>query len=140
MATEAQPAEPGETHAGPLGIAVFPNAPQAPGDARRWVRALLPSLAELDRDTVDVLVSELVTNAHLHTEADEIWVEVTHVGNADDERVRVEVTDDGSGEWGESAADREGGRGLELVEMLSTRWGADHVGVTRVWFELKIAG
>ncbi len=122
-----------------LGYAMFPSADQAPGDARRWAHNLLSWLDEATLFNVDVMVSELVTNAFLHTEAAEIWVEITHIGGV----LRVGVTDDGSGEWDEPGVGREGGRGLELVKRLSDRWGAEGVncvGATQVWFELKTAG
>lgn len=122
-----------------LGYAMFPSTKRAPGDARRWAHELLGWLDESALFNVDVMVSELVTNAFLHTEAAEIWVELTHIEGV----LRVGVTDDGSGEWGEPGAGREGGRGLELVELLSDCWcaeGVNCVGATQVWFELKVAG
>ncbi len=121
-----------------LGYAMFLSTAQAPGDARRWARKLLGPLEEAVLDSVDVMVSELVTNVFLHTEATEIWVEVTQIQNV----LRVKVTDDGSGEWGESGPGREGGRGLGLVDLLSDCWGTEgvnRVGATQVWFELKVA-
>jgi two-component sensor histidine kinase len=136
MTPEAQPARSGETPAGHLGYAMFPSSDQAPGDARRWAHELLAWLDESALFSADVMVSELATNAFLHTTSPEIWVEITHIESL----LRVEVADDGSGDWDEESAEREGGRGLELVKLLSTRWGVNHADVTRVWFEMKTAG
>jgi hypothetical protein len=52
--------------------------------------------------------------------------------------VRVEVTDTGSGFDGlaRSPAGSSGGYGLYLVNKAAARWGHDHRGGMRVWFEL----
>ena len=139
MAPEAQPAAPGATHAGHLGTAAFPRAPQSAGDARRWMRKLLGLLGEDDLDNVVILVSELVTNAVTHTEerdSAKVSVNVTY----NDAVLKVEVTDDGSGEWGIPQLGRDGGRGLAIVEKLSDLYGVTHSGDTTVWFELKTTG
>jgi serine/threonine-protein kinase RsbW len=56
-------------------------------------------------------------------------------------RVRVEVTDPGSGfskpRVGPPAPDALGGRGLLIVDRLATRWGVSSGSPTRVWFELE---
>ncbi|ROP43925.1 histidine kinase-like protein [Pseudokineococcus lusitanus] len=95
-------------------------------------------------DTVLLLFSELVTNAVRHGEPP---VQV-HAG-VDDGVFRVEV-DDGSDvpvAPQEPDVDDVGGRGLQLVEMLSTAWGSRR-STTRpagrrpgkcVWFELALA-
>ena len=52
--------------------------------------------------------------------------------------LRGEVVDEGAGferEVRERGAQEIGGRGLLLVEALSSRWGI-HEGTTHVWFEL----
>jgi hypothetical protein len=68
-----------------------------------------------------------------------VQVAVTRVNGAS---LRVEVSDDGGGLplIGAQRADAESGRGMAMVEMLSSRWGTDldvgPLGKT-VWFELS---
>jgi anti-sigma regulatory factor (Ser/Thr protein kinase) len=137
MGTEAQPAEPTRETCGLLGFATFPPTPASAPQARRWVHSLLPWLQPGTVYDVDVLVSELVGNAILHTnQAGVIHVDVTH----NDDVLRVEVTDNGSGDWGPTAG-HEGGRGLAIVEQLSDGWGITHgKDATTVGFEFKTAG
>lgn len=136
MEAEAQHAAPAETLPGHLGLAEFPCTPQSVGDARRWVRDLLGWLSEDDLDNVTVIVSELVTNAVTHTNSAKVSVAVTYI----DAVLRVEVTDDGSGEWGIPQVGRDGGRGLAIVEELSDRYAVKRSGDTTVWVEMKTAG
>lgn len=87
-------------------------------------------------EVVGLLVSELVTNAVLHARSD-IDVVLTHPGN----RIRVEVSDGSAGQpiVRRYTGDSMTGRGLALVEELSTQWGvnSDPPGKT-VWFELAV--
>lgn len=81
-----------------------------------------------------LLVSELVTNAAIHA-GSRIRVTV-HV---DTHWVRVEVQDEGSGQpvRRSATAGQLKGRGLAVVERLSTDWGTDrHKGHKTVWFEI----
>jgi anti-sigma regulatory factor (Ser/Thr protein kinase) len=91
------------------------------------------------RETVVLLVSELVSNAVQHggphgpDSSLGLMIE-QHSGG-----VRVEVTDAGSGDPcpGGGAIDRPSGRGLFLVEALASRWGFNRMAVGKtVWFEL----
>lgn len=88
-------------------------------------------------DTVALLVSEIATNALVHGSG-EVRVSVW----ASPGVVRVEVDDDGAGlpVRRQADPDAEGGRGLALVEALSTGWGVQpgETGKT-VWFELDAA-
>jgi serine/threonine-protein kinase RsbW len=81
-----------------------------------------------------LLVSELVTNATVHAESK---VRVTvHV---DSHWVRVEVDDEGPGAARRRrlTSNRLQGRGLAVVDRLSTDWGTDrHQGHKTVWFEI----
>ncbi|MGH3310019.1 MAG: ATP-binding SpoIIE family protein phosphatase [Streptomyces sp.] len=88
-------------------------------------------------DTAELLVSELVTNALRHGAGDirirllldrTLVCEVWDAGLVQPRRRRAHVTD-------------EGGRGLQLVGLLSTGWGSrrTHRGKT-VWFELARPG
>ncbi|MDQ1694859.1 MAG: hypothetical protein QOJ03_212, partial [Frankiaceae bacterium] len=88
-------------------------------------------------DAATLLVSELVTNGVRHAGTG-LRVTLTRLA---DNRVRVAVTDRAPNvavRVRQSGEDSEGGRGLFLVEHLSTGWGsvADGEGKT-VWFELK---
>lgn len=103
----------------------------APSLARRFVRSL--DLGD-DCPVVELLVSELVTNAVTHARSD---TKVT-IGS-DVELLRVTVSDSCSATPHLRQADETGGRGLRLVDELSTRWGSDPVSGDgkRVWFELR---
>jgi anti-sigma regulatory factor (Ser/Thr protein kinase) len=84
---------------------------------------------------MQVLVSELVTNALVHG-AGPIGVRL----DDDGERVRLEVTDDNGTPTAPHLVDddRVGGWGLQLVDRLADRWGAEHEHhTTRVWTEMR---
>lgn len=88
--------------------------------------------------TLTLLVSELVSNAVVHSNApagSEVLL-CLHVLAKD--TVRVEVIDQGSG-FRPVPRDPEqhgGGYGLYLVEKQAAQWGVDERGGTRVWFEM----
>lgn len=114
--------------------------PRAVGAARRGLRAQLTAWG-LDDDTVDTAVlslSELVTNAVIHTGAPAEVRAVLEGGV-----LTVVVRDRGSHRGarptdpGHDDPLRVHGRGLQLVAALSSRWGSelDAVGTT-VWFVL----
>ncbi len=125
--------------------------PTEVGRARRWARARLAgsgvdadeSLAE----TLILLISELVTNAVVHTGCPAVLcmllprrcpAGVAHEAGS----VRVEVADASSRAPRRRLAEGEdtGGRGLELVSGLADRWGWEHEpGGKRVWCELDTA-
>jgi len=109
--------------------------PRSSAAARRFVEAKLQrwDCGEL-LDTVNLLVSELVTNSVLHAEsAADIAVFLKP------DSVRIEVSDTGQdfpelhGPSGQATS----GRGVALVEMLSSAWGVEPTteGKT-VWFEV----
>jgi serine/threonine-protein kinase RsbW len=90
-------------------------------------------------DTAQLLVSELVTNAVLHTDSSRVCCVLSAGGS----RLRVEVRDDGSGTdvplpcW--ATPEDEQGRGLLLVDTFAEEWGVDRAGPGSgcvVWFEL----
>ena len=81
-----------------------------------------------------LLVSELVTNAAVHARS---GVRITVYVDA--HWVRVEVEDEGAGEpvIGTLTPDQVKGRGLAVVDRLSTDWGTDlHDDHKVVWFEI----
>jgi Histidine kinase-like ATPase domain len=87
------------------------------------------------RDDVELLLTELITNAIIHART-EIEVRVKARGAG----VRVEVIDGNptmpvAGTLAPAALS---GRGLTLVQSMSTRWGAHHnaAGGKTVWFEV----
>lgn len=73
-----------------------------------------------------LLVSELTTNAVLHTDSDHVLCGLTLTG--DERRLRIELHDDGRTPVRPPehrvGPDEEGGRGLFLVEQLADRWGS----------------
>jgi anti-sigma regulatory factor (Ser/Thr protein kinase) len=94
----------------------------------------------LDRaalDTAKLLVTELVNNAVVHGEGT-----ITFRASLDDDRLHVEVIDEGSG-FERAVRDSDlaqiGGWGLHLVEAESDRWGV-HEGPTHVWVEIEQPG
>jgi hypothetical protein len=133
--------------AGPLGPAAerrfrFELAahPGSPAQARRLTRARLTgwSVCEDTCDSAALVVSELVTNAIVHTASTHIVCEL-HDG---DDLVRIAVRDEGCAPGQPHAAGRtrpeeEHGRGLLLVDALCHAWGAhEHGPGLLVWAEL----
>jgi DNA-binding NarL/FixJ family response regulator len=112
----------------------LPAASSSPRRARAWVRDLLGADDAELVSSVELLVSELVTNAVVHAEsAPRIEVHVARQG------VRVAVRDDDPSlpRPRDPDAGRPGGRGLRLVESISNRWGAEPTnGGKVVWFEI----
>ncbi len=121
---------------------VFPGRPDQVRHARKFVARTLDPCPITD--TAVLLASELVTNALTHTRSAAhgtfqmiIWAGCT--------TAYIAVIDDGShttpAAHRHTTADlSESGRGLELVNLLATRWGhyGNHNGTTRtlVWFRL----
>ncbi|MFE7512450.1 SpoIIE family protein phosphatase [Streptomyces sp. NPDC057540] len=114
----------------------LPREPRSVGRARELARAQLAAW-DLDAlvDTVELLVSELVTNALRYGEGEirlrllrdrTLVCEVWDAGLVQPRRRRARDTD-------------EGGRGLQLVGLLSSSWGSRRTprGKT-VWFELGL--
>ena len=88
--------------------------------------------------TLTLLVSELVTNAVLYTDAPPGRKIILAAGPLGEAAVRVEITDHGSG-FTPTPRDPSrlgGGYGLYLVETQSDRWGVDCENGTCVWFEM----
>jgi anti-sigma regulatory factor (Ser/Thr protein kinase) len=88
-------------------------------------------------DTVRLLMSELVNNAVLHGQG-----QITMKAQADSRQIRVDVIDGGTGferHVRRTGFDALGGRGLQIVEAESSRWGITE-GTTHVWFELERRG
>ncbi len=117
--------------------------PGSPAQARRLTRSRLTgwSVCEDTCDTAALVISELVTNAIVHTASSRIVCEL-HDG---DDRVRIAVRDEGCapGEPHPSPQrpEEEHGRGLLLIEALCHAWGAqEHGSGLVVWAELPRGG
>jgi PAS domain S-box-containing protein len=122
--------------AGSVGDWTLPREPRSVGRAREYARGQLLSWdLEPLVDTTELLVSELVTNALRYGEGEirlrllldrTLVCEVWDSGLVQPRRRRARDTD-------------EGGRGLQLVGLLSAAWGSRRTprGKT-VWFELPL--
>ena len=89
-----------------------------------------------DLDDAALLVSELVSNVVDHVEGEAVLTLELALA---DRWLRISVADGSSIRpvVRELSEDRPRGRGLQLVEAIADRWGAeDHHGGKRVWFEL----
>jgi anti-sigma regulatory factor (Ser/Thr protein kinase) len=113
----------------------LPNSLTAPREAREACREILAEWGlEEQIDLVMLLVSELVTNSVRYT-AGGIAVRIS----ADRGRLRMEIHDDEPRLPVPRQADsnQDSGRGLLLVQELSSNWGAERVQDGKiVWFEL----
>ncbi|MEU8483866.1 SpoIIE family protein phosphatase [Streptomyces sp. NPDC048641] len=113
--------------------------PERVAAARRQVRELLHDWSDEEQvDSAVLMVSEMLTNVLVHTDADALLVaEVT--GGPSARRLRAEVADASDDlphkrHPGELASS---GRGLVLMELLADRWGVDPRGEGKsIWFEL----
>ncbi|WP_329620299.1 ATP-binding protein [Streptomyces sp. NBC_01255] len=89
------------------------------------------------RDTVALVVSELVTNAVVHTASNRVICELRE----GEDTLRIAVRDEGgpAGPRMRDCGEDERGRGLLIVDALCTAWGADRTGhgtAQIVWAEL----
>jgi CheY-like chemotaxis protein/anti-sigma regulatory factor (Ser/Thr protein kinase) len=115
--------------------ASFPSDISAAADARSFVTDALRAHDSELLASVELLVSELVTNAVVHaSSAPRVDVQLT------EDTARVEVFDDDPAlpEAQLAPPGSRGGRGLFLVDRLASRWGATpHPdGGKVVWFEI----
>ncbi|MEU2282910.1 SpoIIE family protein phosphatase [Streptomyces sp. NPDC013178] len=119
-----------------VGDWTLPREPRSVGRAREYARGQLLSWdMEPLVDTAELLVSELVTNALRYGEGEirlrllldrTLVCEVWDAGLVQPRRRRARDTD-------------EGGRGLQLVGLLSAAWGSRRTGRGKtVWFELPL--
>ena len=117
---------------------ILPNTLLAPREARIAIARFL-SKAQLSQltDDAQLLASELVTNAVRHASGP---IDVR--AYVRDGFLRLEVGDsslDCAPQQRPAAADDEGGRGMEIVDKMSARWGwraRGHIKV--VWLDLPM--
>ncbi|MEU0986383.1 MULTISPECIES: ATP-binding protein [unclassified Streptomyces] len=117
--------------------------PAEVGRARRWARSRLVGSGigpdEPLADTLILLISELVTNAVVHTGCPAVLRMLFGAGVAEAGTVRVEVADNCSRPPRQRHADGDdtNGRGLELVDGLADRWGWKPEGSGKsIWCEV----
>jgi serine phosphatase RsbU (regulator of sigma subunit)/anti-sigma regulatory factor (Ser/Thr protein kinase) len=123
-------------------LTVAQAEPERIAGARQQVRELLHDWTSDDQvHSAVLLVSEMLTNVLVHTDADALLVaEMT--GEGGKRRMRIEVTDTSDDlphkrHPGELASS---GRGLILMDMLADAWGVDPRGDGKsIWFELHEA-
>jgi CheY-like chemotaxis protein/anti-sigma regulatory factor (Ser/Thr protein kinase) len=112
----------------------LPAAPAAARTARGLVRDALSSVDNELVSSIELLVSELVTNAVLHTSSG-ARLDV-HVNRTN---IRVEVFDEDATLPEPRLPDDHdtGGRGLQLVDRIASRWGSEPQRDGKVvWFEI----
>jgi anti-sigma regulatory factor (Ser/Thr protein kinase) len=112
---------------------------QAPAAARTWgldvARTLLDGLPDELAGALEVVISELVTNA-LRAECETVRVSLS----VDADTIRVGVEDDAPGRPTllRPAATDTHGRGLLIVTMLAAEWGVRALSAGKeVWAELR---
>ncbi|MFE9296713.1 ATP-binding protein [Streptomyces niveus] len=103
----------------------FDAHPRHVKTVRRVTASLLAEAGVDDRETVgtvQLLVSEIVTNAIVHGNADSVSFQLTCDPAGE---VLIEVDDHSPGfpEVREAGPDDEGGRGMRLVAFLAHEWG-----------------
>lgn len=114
------------------------HGPAAARTARAAADASCEGVSAHLRQTVRLLVSELVSNSVRHAARGSIDPIVVRFA-VSSRFVRVAVTDHGPGFEPRVArpdGESESGYGLYLVEQLADRWGTSDQGAMTVWFEL----
>jgi anti-sigma regulatory factor (Ser/Thr protein kinase) len=112
----------------------FRREPKTVRTARGLLADLHGKLPKSRLYDATVCLTEIVANAVQHPRAEG---ELALTLALERDRLRVEVTDPGSGfEVEPRADDREGGWGLQIVESLADGWGIEAGERTVVWFEI----
>ena len=115
----------------------FPRDPGSAADARRWAVEQCPPWAHGDiAEDLRLIVSELVANVVEHGVGPPI-LSLTSAESV----IRLEVSDRGHGPiaMGAPSPGSEHGRGLRIVDALSTQWGTSHSDAwgNVVWAEIR---
>jgi anti-sigma regulatory factor (Ser/Thr protein kinase) len=123
-----------------LGELTLDRGVGAPALAREFARDALrrPELAEVDAELIDeavLLVSELVTNAVVHTDSEWVRIELSLDGSG----IRCVVVDADASTAPRRRQAAVGGLGLVIVDALATRSGCEPAPNGKgVWFELDV--
>lgn len=117
----------------------FPPETSSVRAARRAILEALDLDGTIAQD-VELMASELIANAVIHA-GTPITVSASRRGSI----IRVEVADDGAGRprVKRHSLTSPTGRGLHVIDALSTRWGiepSDGGPGKTVWFELDLGG
>ncbi|MEV4835647.1 ATP-binding protein [Nonomuraea sp. NPDC049486] len=129
-----------------LAEVVLPGIPRSVSVARHCVSRVLIDAGHRNLDHVILAVSELVSNAVRHTVSGLagglITVDVREIGDA---VARISVIDQGAKTVPQLCELKETdctGRGLHIVQEISSRWGAedDALGGRAVWAEVLTTG
>jgi anti-sigma regulatory factor (Ser/Thr protein kinase) len=112
--------------------------PSALARARDAIAGLAGNLPDGQWRDLRIAVSELVSNAMRHGSPQGGTVEL--VLETSEDRVRVEVYDDGAGFAASTPTrgDEHGGWGLYIVDLVSDRWGVERAPRSCVWLELAL--
>jgi anti-sigma regulatory factor (Ser/Thr protein kinase) len=115
----------------------LPPDTSAPSLARAAAKRCLAGKVSSERlGELSLVITELVSNAVMHGRG-----EVVLRLQLDEAIIRGEVIDHGGGfehEIRQRGPGEVSGRGLFLVDALTSRWGI-HEGTTHVWFELTVS-
>jgi anti-sigma regulatory factor (Ser/Thr protein kinase) len=111
----------------------FPHEPESVPAARRFATTVLRGVSADILEAVELMVSELATNCIRHTDSG-FELSISRYGGD----IRVEATDGAGGrpEMRSPKPTDPSGRGLKIIDMLSSDWGVDHHSATgkTVWF------
>jgi anti-sigma regulatory factor (Ser/Thr protein kinase) len=114
----------------------FPKTAAASAQTREMLARMNGELPDSMLDDARLLASELVANAVEHASADgEVEVRM----DLSDERLRVEVYDNGAGfDWVPRRHDAGNARGwgLHFTDQVASRWSIERGERNCVWFEL----
>jgi anti-sigma regulatory factor (Ser/Thr protein kinase) len=121
----------------------LPPRTTAPRLARATVSSAIGSVRPEVAEEIELLTSEVVTNAIRHARVDPLGEVILRV-DASDDHVRVEVLNPGPS-FDPPVPSIPGvngtGLGLFLVDALADAWGVDREGPrTKVWFEISMNG
>jgi anti-sigma regulatory factor (Ser/Thr protein kinase) len=120
-------------------VRTLDGGPTAPSVARQSLDQLEGDLAPDCLDDLNLVVSELVTNAVTHSGLRDSGAITLIIRSLPGSRLRIEVINKGAGFPDTPTAPSVGhGRGLAIVQILADRWGIESDGQTRVWAELPV--
>lgn len=135
--------DPPLARAGTVYTVQLAGRPEAAAEARQWVGtvAAIGGASEEITDDARLLVSEVVTNAVVHSASRGREAGVTIQVTVQPGRLTVEVADAGGPAAPMRRADSDGldahGRGLDLLDLVAADWGVrGDLGGRVVWFAL----